>query len=82
MVIIINFLVIFVKAALLNMTGCAFIFTGLGFLKDAGLFQMLGVSNIVFCALLSIPLLKKVDIIFIEERPCLELPRIPLRLPQ
>ena len=74
---------IFVKAALLNMTGCAFIFTGLGFLKDAGLFQMLGVSNIVFCALLSIPLLKKVDIIHIYRGKALpELLRIPLRLPQ
>ena len=73
----------FIKATLLSLAAGALGCIGLGFLKDAGLFQMLGVSNIVFCALLSIPLLKKVDIIHIYRGKALpELLRIPLRLPQ
>ena len=34
-------------------------YTGLGFMKDGGFYQMLRVSSVVFCALLSIPVLKQ-----------------------
>ena len=34
-------------------------YMGLGFMNDPGLFQMLRVSPIIFCGLLSIPFLKQ-----------------------
>ena len=45
---------------MLDILSMSFSFTGLGFLKDAGLHQMLRVSNLVFCGLLSTLFLKKV----------------------
>jgi len=46
-------------AALLDIVGTSLGYIGLGFMKDAGFFQMLRVSPIIFCALLSIPILKQ-----------------------
>ena len=44
---------------MLDIVGTSLGYIGLGFMKDAGFFQMLRVSPIIFCALLSIPILKQ-----------------------
>merc|ERR1719264_834376 len=49
---------IMLPASLLDISSVSCSFTGLGFLKDAGLHQMLRVSNLVFCGLLSTLFLK------------------------
>ena len=49
------------QACLFDMVAMSLCVTGLGFLKDAGLYQMLRVSRMVFCGLLSIIFLKKVS---------------------
>jgi len=46
-------------AAALDIVGTSLDYMGLAFMKDAGLFQMLRVSPIIFCGLLSIPILKQ-----------------------
>ena len=43
-----------------DIVGTSLGYIGLGFMKDAGFFQMLRVSPIIFCALISIPVLKQV----------------------
>ena len=48
------------QACLFDIVSISLSLTGLGFLRDAGLHQMLRVSNMVFCGLLSILFLKKV----------------------
>lgn len=50
---------VMLPASLLDIASFSCSFTGLGFLKDACLYQMLRVSQIVFCGLLSIPVLKR-----------------------
>jgi len=50
---------IMLPAALLDIVGTSLGYIGLGFMKDAGFFQMLRVSPIIFCALLSMPILKQ-----------------------
>jgi len=50
---------IMLPASLLDIASFSCSFTGLGFLKDAGLYQMLRVSQMVFCGLLSIIVLKQ-----------------------
>jgi len=50
---------IMLPAALLDIIGTSLGYIGLGFMKDAGFFQMLRVSPIIFCALLSIPILRQ-----------------------
>ena len=47
------------QAALMDIVGTSLGYIGLGFMKDAGFFQMLRVSPIIFCALLSIPIMKE-----------------------
>ena len=47
------------QATLLELVSTSLSFIGLGFMKDGGFYQMLGVSSLVFCALLSIPVLKQ-----------------------
>jgi len=46
-------------AAALDIVGTSLGYMGLAFMKDAGFFQMLRVSPIIFCGLLSIPILKQ-----------------------
>jgi len=46
-------------AAGLDIVATSLGYMGLAFMKDAGLFQMLRVSPIIFCGLLSIPILKQ-----------------------
>lgn len=46
-------------ASLLDIAGTSLGYVGLGFLKDPGFFQMLRTTPIVFCGLLSIPILKR-----------------------
>ena len=43
----------------MDIVSASLAFTGLGFMKDGGFYQMLRVSSVVFCALLSIPILKQ-----------------------
>ena len=43
----------------MDIVGTSLGYIGLGFMKDAGFFQMLRVSPIIFCALLSIPIMKE-----------------------
>ena len=47
------------QATLLDIISTSVAYTGLGFMKDGGFYQMLRVSSVVFCALLSIPVLKQ-----------------------
>ena len=47
------------QATLLELVSTSLSFIGLGFMKDGSFYQMLGVSSLVFCALLSIPVLKQ-----------------------
>ena len=47
------------QATLLDIVSTSVAYTGLGFMKDGGFYQMLRVSSVVFCALLSIPVLKQ-----------------------
>ena len=47
------------QATLFDIVSASLAFTGLGFLKDGGFYQMLRVSSIIFCAFLSIPVLKQ-----------------------
>lgn len=46
-------------AAFLDIVATSLGYMGLAFMKDAGFFQMLRVSPIIFCGLLSIPILKQ-----------------------
>jgi len=46
-------------AAALDIVGTSLGYMGLGFMHDPGFFQMLRVSPIIFCGLLSIPILKQ-----------------------
>ena len=46
---------------MLDLVSMSMLYTGLKFLKDAGLYQMLRVSQIVFCGLLSVAVLKNVS---------------------
>jgi len=46
-------------ASLLDIVGTSLGYVGLGFLRDPGFFQMLRTTPIVFCGLLSIPILKQ-----------------------
>lgn len=46
-------------ASALDIVGTSLGYMGLAFMKDAGFFQMLRVSPIIFCGLLSIPILKQ-----------------------
>ena len=50
---------ILLPAALMDITATSLGYIGLGFMKDAGFFQMLRVTPIIFCGLLSIPILKQ-----------------------
>ena len=43
----------------MDLVSASLAFIGLGFMKDGGFYQMLRVSSVVFCALLSIPVLKQ-----------------------
>ena len=47
------------QATLLDIVSASLAFIGLGFMKDGGFYQMLRVSSIIFCAFLSIPVLKQ-----------------------
>ena len=53
-----NPLILF-PAALMDIVATSLGYIGLGFMKDAGFFQMLRVTPIIFCGLLSIPILKQ-----------------------
>ena len=50
---------ILLPAALMDIVATSLGYIGLGFMKDAGFFQMLRVTPIIFCGLLSIPILKQ-----------------------
>ena len=43
----------------MDLVSASLAFIGLGFMKDGGFYQMLRVSSVIFCALLSIPVLKQ-----------------------
>ena len=43
----------------MDIIGVSLGYTGLGFMKNGGFFTMLKVTSLVFCALLSIPILKQ-----------------------
>ena len=47
------------QAALLDIVSASVAYIGLGFMKDGGFYSMLRVLNVVFNALLSIPVLKQ-----------------------
>ena len=47
------------QAAVIELVGTVLGYIGLGLMKDGGFFQMLSVTSIIFCALLSIPLLRQ-----------------------
>ena len=48
---------VLLQAAVIELVGTVLGYIGLGLMKDGGFFQMLSVTSIIFCALLSIPLL-------------------------